>query len=530
MTNTDPDKNQPRHLESWSPVVDAMRHDRVEPRTKQGNLIDPPDPGTSLTRVFAVLISIVLVAFVVVWQNTSEDLKYKLLLPNQQAPSQLVLKADAPAPGNFGQVDLVGRIFLRARNEMSSYPVLEQIETPGTRFINEDEVRLIMLAGEFVGADQAIDRIRTLRSKIETKANDPDNPIVPDQLIESELTALETIYLIGVDALADDQRDQLSARYGHIGKIALTFGLNDTDPRRAPLITGFVPLVLLGLLAFLVALLGPLLGLIALVFGIVYLSTGRLKLRSHVAAKGGSIFLETYALFVGGFLVMSIGGFYAANSGALSWLASNSLLLQWVLLLAVLWGLVRGMRSKEWRHAIGWHCGQGVLKEIGCGIVAYLASLPIYIIGVIITVILLISKDLILTSMNKGVPPDPVAITNPVFEMIAYSSWRTILLLFILATTWAPIVEEAIFRGALFRHLRSSMHWVVAGLISATLFAFMHDYGPLMVAPLIALGFMFAFMREWRGSLIAPMTAHFLHNFSLMVFMILLVQTIKDPY
>ena len=50
-----------------------------------------------------------------------------------------------------------------------------------------------------------------------------------------------------------------------------------------------------------------------------------------------------------------------------------------------------------------------------------------------------------------------------------------------------------------------------------------------MVAPLISLGFMFAFMREWRGSLIAPITAHFIHNFSLITFMIIFVQLIKDP-
>jgi membrane protease YdiL (CAAX protease family) len=118
---------------------------------------------------------------------------------------------------------------------------------------------------------------------------------------------------------------------------------------------------------------------------------------------------------------------------------------------------------------------------------------------------------------------------NPIFEMVAGGDIFIIMLLFVLATTWAPIVEESIFRGALYRHLRGRLHWVAAGLLSGVLFAFMHDYGPLMVAPLIALGFMFAFMREWRGSIIAPMTAHFIHNFTLMAFMITFVQLIKDP-
>jgi len=102
-------------------------------------------------------------------------------------------------------------------------------------------------------------------------------------------------------------------------------------------------------------------------------------------------------------------------------------------------------------------------------------------------------------------------------------------LFFLLATLWAPLTEEMIFRGALFKYFRGRLHWVFAGLLTATLFAFMHKYGPMLVAPLIALGFMFSFMREWRGSIIAAMTAHFIHNATLFIFMITLIQLIKDP-
>jgi membrane protease YdiL (CAAX protease family) len=44
---------------------------------------------------------------------------------------------------------------------------------------------------------------------------------------------------------------------------------------------------------------------------------------------------------------------------------------------------------------------------------------------------------------------------------------------------------------------------------------------------LIALGFNFSMMREWRGSLIAPMTAHLLHNGTLLTLVILLFKAVS---
>jgi membrane protease YdiL (CAAX protease family) len=529
----DPNENHPNQPVQqsnplgWSPVTDAMRHGQHELVTKQGNPIDPPDPGSSITRLIATLAAVVLVLIVVVWQNSSDSLKYKYLLG--QSEPIVELKPDEPAPGNFGQIDPIARMFVRGYGVFKSAPIAESIDPGGASpLINEDRVRLIMLAGEYEGNEPALKRLNDLRAIMLNRSTRTEDPVEQDELVIAELNALETLYTTGPDALEDSQRDQLTARYGLVAKFALTHGLDDTDPARAPLIDGGTPIILFILLAGTVILLAPLLGLIALIFGIVYLATGRLKWRNHVPAKGGSVFLETYGLFVGAFIVMSVGTFFVLNS-SMPELASFSLFVQWLLLLTVLWGLARGMRATNWRKAIGWHTGEGVFKEIGCGIIAYLATLPLFIAGALVTIILLTIQGIIQTKKNHGVSPDPEAFSNPIFEVIASGNFITIGLIFLLVTTWAPIVEEAIFRGALYRHLRSSMHWVFAALLSATLFAFMHSYGPLMVTPIIALGFMFAFMREWRGSLIASMTAHFLHNFTLVAFMILFVQLIKDP-
>ena len=524
--NNNPNENQPSPYSSWSPIAEAMKHDFHAPRTKQGNIIDPKDPGSSGSRLVSLVLTVLLVLTVVIWQNSGEDLKYQTLL--HKAPPIVELAADQPAPGNYGQVDIVGRVFLRGFEMFKIQPVMHNIEVEGQLYSYEDRVRIIMLAGEFEGDDTALERIHLLQDELESKAQDPLHPQASDDLILAELNALETIYTQGIDALQESQRKQLAARYGLLGKVALTHGLDNSDPKREPLINGIglilfaVIVMILGVIFF------PLVGFVLLIIGIVKYSSGNLKLRNHVPTKGGSVFLETYALFVGSFLVLSIGSFYVSNSSRPE-LAQFSLLAQWIILFTVFWGVIRGMRFTEWRKAIGWHAGEGVFKEIGCGILAYIASLPLYIVGIVITAILLYTSEIIKLNANGGVPEIPEPVTNPIFEMIANSNWIAILMLFVLATTWAPIVEEAIFRGALFRHLRGYMHWVFAAFLSAFLFAFMHDYGPMMVAPLIALGFMFAFMREWRGSLIASMTAHFLHNFTLMSFMIILVQLIKDP-
>lgn len=524
------DDRQPGKLEHWSPVTEAMRTPSDPLVTKQGNPIDPPDPGTPMSRTIAILLTIFAVVFVVLWQNFPDESKQKLFFPNApQVEHETAI--DQPAPGNFGQVDLVGRLFLRGYEMFKSQDIMSQFDTQGSRYIDEDRIRIIMLSAEFEGTDAALDRLEAFRLEslgMESEDDEVRIELSTDDLVLKELNILRTLYTDGQAALTEDETMQLAERYGYIGRVALTHDLPDTDPQRGKLIQGFWGIMLFLILVGLVAILGPLTGLVLLILGMISFFGGRMKMRARVPTPGGSVYLETYMIFVLGFCAMAVGTFFVGNS-SMPELAAFSLLVQWLLLLTVFWALLRGAKVREWRQAIGWHTGEGVFKEIGCGILAYLASLPIYIIGVIITMVILISKEAIATKANGGVPPEPEPMVNPVFEMIANGDLFVVLLLFVLATTWAPIVEESIFRGALYRHLRGRLHWVASGIVTGLLFAFMHDYGPLMVAPLIALGFMFAFMREWRGSIIAPMTAHFIHNFTLMALMVTFVQLIKDP-
>ena len=299
------------------------------------------------------------------------------------------------------------------------------------------------------------------------------------------------------------------------GEVALSAGLDDDSPERVELFSGgFASALFLGAVG-LGAIVAFLAGCVLLVIGVIMLFTGKLRPRMPVPQGGGSVYVETFAIFVAGFLALKlVSGYLADNAMGPPWL---SFALQWSLVLVLFWPLFRGMNAQRWRGTVGLHAGKGFWREVGCGVLAYLAGLPLYVASIILVIILSSIKSLIVG--EEEAPP-----TNPLFELIATAPVWVLVLIFTLATIWAPLVEEVVFRGGLYRTARSYMPAAVAAIGVGVVFAFMHNYGPLLTPPLIALGVVFAVMREWRGSLIAPIAAHFLHNATVMTLLLMMIQ------
>ena len=510
-----------QHQPPQTPVAQAMLHEHRPMVTAKGVPIDAPDKGTPLSRTIAVILAIVVATLTIGFQNTPDDV-HRWVLGSPPAPPAPELTIDDPAPGTFGSTDIMARVYLRMRHLVvgvdpnSAQSVMMNIDP--TVMIDEDRVRAIILSAEFEDREAAIERLDQLETDLAIE-NSGLTPGESHPLLMRDLRILREIYTEGSEGLAPEDRDYLETRYQLLGRGALTFGLDDDDPLRKPLITGAIgPLVLIGLLV----LLALLTGFVMLIIGIILIATGKLKPRMHKPTRGGSVFLETYAVFVGAFLGYILIATLIDHYPSMHRFAILTLPAQWLLLVTAFWGLLRGMNFSRWRHAIGLYGGRQAIKEIGCGVLVYLASIPLFLLGSLVTILLLFLQELVFPSGDDQMIP-----SNPIFEMIASGDFFTIVLIFTLATIWAPLCEEIIFRGALFRHLRGYLHWTLAALVSAVLFAFMHSYGPLFVTPLIVLGFMFAFMRHWRGSLIAPMTAHFVHNFSIMTLTVVFVRMLN---
>ena len=131
------------------------------------------------------------------------------------------------------------------------------------------------------------------------------------------------------------------------------------------------------------------------------------------------------------------------------------------------------------------------MVEFFMGIVGYIAGVPVVVLGFFITWVLL---------KLSGAQP-----SHPIVGDIQESSP---LLLYGLASVMAPIVEETMFRGALFHHLRRRWSWLPATLLVSFIFAIIHPQGWTLVPTLGAIALVLAGLREWRGSIIAAPARH----------------------
>jgi membrane protease YdiL (CAAX protease family) len=114
----------------------------------------------------------------------------------------------------------------------------------------------------------------------------------------------------------------------------------------------------------------------------------------------------------------------------------------------------------------------------------------------------------------------------PLFEEPRGGTWGALWVGVLSAVVWAPLVEEVVFRGALYRVIRGSLPWWAAVLITSAVFGFVHPYTTAGLVQVGVTGMVLGGLREWRGSLIAPITCHFLHNASISLVTIFFIAAI----
>lgn len=467
-----------------------------------------PDPGSKRSGIIALVLAIVLGGSVVLMQNVPPVIE---MFSSSGAQTDAEAPSEVPPPVPGSMSDTLGKLYIKmsgeVRKDPNAMPMLDRYAAN-----DAERTRLIVVEAELNGEEAAQERAEELLDTLD--AADP---------IAEDVRDLETIYTEGPGALPEGAAERLKQHHTYFGEVALSHGLPDTDPVRRALLGGAKKmLVVLGGFGLIVAF-GLLGGCTLFIVMLVLALTGRLRPRMPLPTRGGSVFLEVFALFVGGFLLLQlvtggIGAYITSKGGDPTKLFYAKLGAQWLLLVTPFWPLLRGMNFSEWRQAIGFNTGRGLLKEMGLGFVAYLAGLPLFFAGAVLTLILMVLAQLLIGGENTGAPT-----SSPVIDLVSQNDPLALFLIFTLATIWAPLCEEMVFRGALHRYIRGYAPMIVAVLGSATVFGFMHGYGPLFVFPLIALGSVFSLMREWRGSLVPSMTAHWLHNTTVLTFVIVLV-------
>ncbi|MEQ8768935.1 MAG: type II CAAX endopeptidase family protein [Phycisphaerales bacterium] len=508
-----------------------------------------PEPGFEAPRPaggagpIAIAFALIALALAIGWQNLPEDTQRRAL---GLGP----IPASEPLPFDFADASAIqAKVHIQAAAELDAlspgsgaqFRQQAQTATDAAAIDLGDKMAGMIVAGEVTGPDAALERLEQIQTELELAAMDEQlaehsgplpNAFDPfgiasgraadfadynerfHDALRQDIPLFETLYSLGPEALDDDERERIETRYRYLGRLALTWDMEDSAPARAELLHGGTLWRLAGLgVFFLVAIFAFFAGFVTLVFAAIWLGSGKLKPRAAKPAVHGGALLEAVGIFALLFFVMSAGTTWIAeNNPALGIL---QLPLQWSLILVPLWPLVRGWRASEWRAAMGISRGRGVVREIAAGFVGYLAAIPLFVAGVLLSFIAMY-LDVSLFGEHP-VPP-----SNPVLDVLMDADWLVLLLVASLACVWAPLCEELIFRGALFSQVRRRFGWVLAAIASTLAFAFMHSYGPLILWPIMALGLSFAVMRWWRGSLIACITAHAIHNTTLTIMMVAL--------
>jgi membrane protease YdiL (CAAX protease family) len=348
---------------------------------------------------------------------------------------------------------------------------------------------IVPILAEVSGKDAAIAELKKI-------ASFPDN-----EAVARDVSLFMQLYREGEGSLAAQQRLSIE-RYGWLGQLALSQDRPASDPaRKAILQAAFRTVVFMGII-MIVVLAALAAGVVAFVVSIVFWAKG--GLRSHLTIpEKPNLLLEAFAIYLTGFMglpALILLLFPGFRIGAI-------LIAVLAVIVAILWPRFRGSEWKNYRAALGWRRGQGILREIGAGILGYFSGLPLLLCAAAISAML--------SHLTGNMP------VHPLFYELSRSP-LSLLLGVLLACVWAPVVEETFFRGMFFGYLRRHIPWAFSAAISAIIFAVIHPQGWIGVPMLAAIGFTLSSIREWRGSLIASMSAHALNNASALLFFLAL--------
>ena len=469
-----------------------------------------PDPGTRKAALIAWLVLLVVLPIVVAFQQT-------------QAHAVPEREADKIMPPQGDQVEVSTRLGTRAGYAIDGLGegflpqvdgAIEAADSPLQRF------RGAIAAGELKSPNEAAKRLGRV---IETLETNPDEFYPPkeegaevrrDQLMADARTLLPYYEALAddmhsVEGLDDETLNGLVERHGFFGELVRVARLPKEHELREQLLDGAIyPLIVMSLL-IVVILCAIVAAFVLGILAIVFAGMGRIRFAMPRPAPGGSVYLESAVVFVVGFAVLQLVQALAAMVGETAQMiaAMAALPAQWLLLLAPFWPLVRGVSLGQIRDDLGLRAPKGVLIEIVMGLAGYLALLPLMLAGVAVMLVLTALLELVFPS-----DPDAMGPSNPILQMIETLNPFMLVVLFTLATIWAPLCEEMIFRGALFRHLRGRLVVPLAAMLSAMVFGMMHGYALIQLIPVTVLGFNFALIRAWRGSLVGPIAAHAINN------------------
>lgn len=243
------------------------------------------------------------------------------------------------------------------------------------------------------------------------------------------------------------------------------------------------------------------LGLILLAIALSSLRRGRLRIYGAMVPVRPWLGFETFSLYLF-YLIIAMAVVSLFRDGSERQMDAVSLAVMLAALLLVTWPVLRGLQFAQVSALAGLHRGQGFIREIGCGLVGFVAFVPLIALALLAQGMLMQHLGYAPSSASHPFGPELAGTTSMVQKLV----------LLVMAVVAAPLVEEIFFRGFFFVWLRGHVGVFFTALLSGLLFASFHPQGIMGIPVLLMIGFSLAMLRQWRGSLIAPIVAHALIN------------------
>ncbi len=414
-------------------------------------------------------------------------------------------------------VNLVGRVLIGQStiDPNSKENLLTQISQFNAGPV-EQRYCYAIFVNELKSAGVALEKIKATDDAVKKYGYE----LSPDQTrlrnIVSQL--LETYQSGEFDASVIPQadRDFLTSELGWCGKLALVPpGTPNQNERRAVMASATRALwLMVGVVCLGIGLL--LTGLVSIVVILYLLAKGHIQSKMPSRSNRGSIYLETFAIWMFSFILLQLVSGWAAD-----WITDpliNQLLMPaafFMSLVVLVWPVLRGIPFQDVREDIGWKMGNP-LKEAIAGVIAYTALLPVLVCAAVVAVILAALLSLMQQTSEFGGGSSG---GHPIQDDIASGDLTTWMIVFFTACIAAPIIEETMFRGVFYRHLKdSTQRWglytsiAFAALVNSLIFAAIHPQGIIGIPLLTTLAIGFSLTRQWRSSLVAPMVMHAMNN------------------
>jgi membrane protease YdiL (CAAX protease family) len=398
----------------------------------------------------------------------------------------------------------------------------EQLKSLNKGSVGE-RLRFVVLAGELVGPEEARKQLQDLQAMMDRQEAKGDARDVALTDVLDRLYHDYEEHHLDAPSVAELERNLLHDRLGWFGDLALAppDGPNPEErqvvlaPARRTMILLFSGLGVVGFIGMF--------GFVGLVLFLALFFAGRLRPGiTGPTFEYGGVYAESFALWMGLFVGLSFLASRIALPGPPLLLSAAVSLVS--LLLALAWPLLRGVPWGRLRRDVGLTLGRNPPLELALGVACYAMAIPILVVGVVCTLGLMRLQQ-IWYATHPGSGPAPGPPSHPIVHLLGNPDWGLFLQLLLLASFIAPLVEETMFRGFLYRHLREATRaWgrSTSTLFSATLvsflFAAIHPQGWVAIPVLMALALAFCLMREWRGTLLPSMIAHGINNGLVLVF------------